>query len=644
MNYKDFIEFMQKKINKISQYELNQLWDIYREISFEYDENDNFILELIIACCNEVSDIKLLDIKKIINIFILIKDTNDIKSIKDLALKNIDFYKLSDDYKNVLFKYIDNYIILKKKQSDPKIDYYVSNIKKIITPQKLDEILYLDKKLEIIYKNVLDYKKIIVECYNDYNYDFDSRVSWCMGRINSFALNDFYSLAILLKENYKDNSTREYFNEYYILGLINDLNYFTEINFDNASVRAGSKYLVVEDNLLMGVVDSIYSYMQEQDERNLDVDFIFGILKEGFYRKKLDYYFNYQLYKNNFFDSFKFSMFYFSFISSNLSAEEINALWKDYKLIDEDIICDKFLINMLLELYPYLKNSNDTVHDKIIFLLGEIYATYVYCFPTAYDKEMISETREAFYNIINYYKINDDIKETLLKYIDNVLIQQQEEYYSETNIENFYKKNLIKSDLATNSIKETLNECLYLYDYLRKLDFLNNESSYVIKNVILISYLEYAASDISFDERANLCIGLCLMENDKQLKDINDVIFNYYNNPDIEKKYKDNFFAYGVLSYIANTKNINLNIRQSKMMKMGIKYYTKDEDLRRKNCKQNKLIEDIAINVNDYWNDLSVKKHNKEFQLGIIYNGVQCYQNDSFEEYNNYVPLLEKIS
>ena len=623
MRYEIFEDYFKIDEDVVNKDEIKELWKLYQELTLTHSEDERLILKLMTLFYEDMEVLNCGKIKELITILIpalkILSNLNyDLEYSKEEIEKIFTSHDLSSEDREICFMYIYE-IIEEIQKTEEKINYYVNNIQKILTPDELNEIIKLDVLFEDKYDDDQSYeesRKIIVEGFNKKNYTSAQSNSWCMGKRVSYSIVDIEGIdgiAKLLLDIYQNEDFKYFLTEDFILGILSNLN---DERIYESNTKDIKTYQYVDDDKLTDIVNELLYYLETVGEDTINKDSILKILEKTFKDKS----------ENKKIDSILFNAdfsLYSEFCNllkeHKLNSTDIASLWEDYLDIEESR-CDKILVDMLLLVYPYKKICDLDEYKRVIMLLDDIYSSFLFNLPSSYDEKKVDETLYYLNSIIDNYDINKKIKDILLKYVDEVVLEKQVEYYDEINIKEFYKNNLMDKRLTSNIINSTYNECIALYDHLTKISLLDKIPNYIIKNVILNSYLDYSIEKINFCERINLCIGLCYMKKGKTLEEINNIIFEFYNNSNIDKKYKDNFFVYGVLTYLKEM--VPEKINKTKEMQNGVYYYSRDE-LNDNELGLNKEIENIAINVNDYWNDLCVKNHDRNFQFGIICKGTE---------------------
>ena len=623
MRYEIFEDYFKIEEDVVNKDEIKELWKLYQELTLTHSEDERLILKLMTLFYEDMEVLNCGKIKELITILIsvlkiLYNSNYDLEYSKEEIEKIFTSHDLSSEDREICFMYIYE-IIEEIQKTEEKINYYVNNIQKILTPDELNEIIKLDVLFEDKYDDDQSYeesRKIIVEGFNKKNYTSAQSNSWCMGKRVSYSIVDIEGIdgiAKLLLDIYQNEDFKYFLTEDFILGILSNLN---DERIYESNTKDIKTYQYVDDDKLTDIVNELLYYLETVGEDTINKDSILKILEKTFKDKS----------ENKKIDSILFNAdfsLYSEFCNllkeHKLNSTDIASLWEDYLDIEESR-CDKILVDMLLLVYPYKKICDLDEYERVIMLLDDIYSSFLFNLPSSYDEKKVDETLYYLNSIIDNYDINKKIKDILLKYVDEVVLEKQVEYYDEINIKEFYKNNLMDKRLTSNIINSTYNECIALYDHLTKISLLDKIPNYIIKNVILNSYLDYSIEEINFCERINLCIGLCYMKKGKTLEEINNIIFDFYNNSNIDKKYKDNFFVYGVLTYLKEM--VPEKINKTKEMQNGVYYYSRDE-LNDNELGLSKEIENIAINVNDYWNDLCVKNHDRNFQFGIICKGTE---------------------
>lgn len=638
MNCEEFKLYMTQNINDINEENLIKLWSVYESFYNYYGDRADFILDLLIFIYKEIGQIDETNIAFLTSIMLCIKNEvylgcSNQKYLKKIMKNHYLYNKLTDEDKLVCLKFIEDStrnMIPEEIQYDYICDYYKTYIRKELSIEQLIDILNLDITLRTIYDDTEidfdDIRSAIIDCYIYNDFDYYKSYNWCLGRITTTHIKDFMYLSYFFEKVFKDtNINKEILDKYFILGCLNDLNYDLENDLNNETVMQGWKYLTVKDNVLLSIAESIENYWFDNMQKEKNYEFIFGIIKKGL---NLRYFENDE--ENNLEDrkNVTFVKFYKLLKRSlDIKYNEINYLWGIYQTISGGDNLD--LVGIMCEIYSQMENYNSDKFINIIIELNEannIFKTYL---PTYFDDDVLDMTKKDLFGFIKHSDMEYDEKQCCYKYLNKKINEKVDNYYNEENIANFFHNELSKiyiDDYTNDKIENCERECLKLYNILINFSYLKNIPKYVIKNAILLSHVEYLMNTITFEERLNLCIGLSFYKKTITLEDINNIIYNYYNDKTISDEYKDTYFNYGILCYLEQVE-INVNT-ENKELKDGINYYSYDANNKVILDANNKAIVDIAMNVDDYWHDFNVDKHNKNFQLGILYKGAKDYQDN----------------
>ena len=633
MSYEEFKLYMTQNLNDISEEDLIKLWAVYEGFYTHYGEQANSILDLLIFIYKEIGQIDETDITFLTSVMLYIKNEIYLGCVNKDYLEKLTkehklFNELSEENKTICLKYIEENT--KNKISDKIhytyiLEYYKNHIKKSLSEKQLTDILNLDITLRKIYAySEIDFDDIrnsIIECYINNNFNYDQSYKWCVGRLATTYIKEFLELSYFFENLIKDEDIlKESLDKYFILGCLNDLNYDLEDNINNGEVMCGRDYLRVKDDILLGIAESIENYWFDDMQKDKNGVFIFGIIKEGLDKKNLEEN-NQEILmniQNSNFNKFNNFSDYLK-QNSNLNFNDINYLWHISQKIGDFDNLDFNLIEIMLQIYSHMKDCNENKFIKAIFDLNEINNKVLTLSPTSFDDEILKETEKQLFELIKQYNMDYDTRKCCYKFINQNINKKRNSYYDEENIKEFFDNELPKiciEEYTEYEIEESIKECLKIYEFLINFPYLKNKPKYVIKNAILLSHVEYPIDSLNYNERLNLCIGFAFYKETNTLEDMNNIIYDYYNNKAISNKYKDIYFNYGILCYL-DLVETNVNNKNNEL-KDGIKYYYRERN--------NDALVDIATNVDDYWHDLNVKKHDKRFQLGIIYKGLEYYQ------------------
>ena len=319
-----------------------------------------------------------------------------------------------------------------------------------------------------------------------------------------------------------------------------------------------------------------------------------------------------------------------------LSDTKVKYLWNIYQEVGHLDYLDLKIVEIIIQAYPFMKKNNVDFDVQMIIILKRINFLFIQILPILFDDNVINGTKEFFYQFIQE-NCDNNTKKCCYQYVNKIINKKRNNYYDETNVEAFFYNELTNLYAIYGDeidLKDCVDECKEIYETLIKKPYMSSIPKYVIKNAILLSHVEYPKNVINFYSRLNLSVGLSFYKYINKLEDINNIIFDHYNNKSISDIYKTVYFIYGILCFVENIK-IRVNNKSSEFND-GINYYNYNQE--------NETLFDIAINIDDYWHDLDINKHSKNFQLGIIYRGLEYYQKDLLYEeemLNNQLLILK---
>ena len=617
MTYEEFKQYMNHELGEISDLELKELWIVYEQMQGAVGKVTVSILDLLVFIKQNIEVIYAEKVNKILyafiymvsEIFLNVLDKIDIEQIvEDNPYYNLFDQKTKNLCKKFVQKLLNEKITLEEKK-EYILNYYSDLINIELTEKQLQNIILLHFNLSFLADelNIKKYiiRQVIIECFNNNNFNYKQSYDWCFGVISVMAIpaQDFNQLCIYIDEILKNNWD-DVFNKYYILGCLNSLNDIFDNNFENEEVEKGKEYLMGESVNMLDIAELIVDYYHDPTYPNKSSYFVYGIIKEGLH----------YIEENN-----KNRKIFYNIVKNKTQLEDndIDFLWGIYKVYSQKDEIDYDIIDILIFLHKNIKNS-----DKYIYYLLKEYMVKVNEFFKNYllvnfSDSLIDDLKDNLYNKIKIFTLEDNLKEYCYKYADEKFEIMNENYYDESNIEDFFYNELFRlfeKNLTNEEIESYFNECCYLYNELIKIPRFEYRPKYIIKNIIIESFIN-CPPNITSVERLSYCLGRLDITKDLSLISINENIYNYYNKDNIDNKYKNVYYCYGNI-YNILIDSIYINNLTNDVIK-GINYYTE-------NLLENDLFE-IASNLNNYWYDEMIVQHNKDFQLGILYQGLEKY-------------------
>lgn len=285
----------------------------------------------------------------------------------------------------------------------------------------------------------------------------------------------------------------------------------------------------------------------------------------------------------------------------------------DYDLIDTLI----FVYNLVSNKEEYLIISLvDTLLHTIDFLNN------LCCFY--FEKEMIDITKETIYEKmqlgLDELGIENSLEKECKNYLEIKVENKIEKTYQENYVYEFFEedfKNIDEEVLETLKFFKIVEEAYDVYEYLINLDFFKDIPKHYIKNVVSFCYHEQDFIYYDFDKKINFCLAVINFKNIKNIKDINEIIYNFFNNEKIDRKFKDKYFIFGIVYFAEDIEICELN-KNDEFYKGKLYFQNNHFD--------DSYMQSLLDSIYNYWNDLDIKNCNKDFQLGIIYEGIKNIQ------------------
>ncbi len=305
----------------------------------------------------------------------------------------------------------------------------------------------------------------------------------------------------------------------------------------------------------------------------------------------------------------------------DISLDHTIKLWEIYqeklRTTEENLYeYNEILLEQMIHAYPYLMDSNTDIYMEILDHMMVIYKE-IYFYPLTYfDDQAIKKTKAEVESILSIFQISSNHEvlffDCLQTYIDKIFSRRRSNYMEEDQIKQVYENELsytITQSLTSEERQNYIDLWMKMYDELSKR--LSDVPKYVIKNAILHAYDNQF--NITYENRFSLAFGLCQMKNISSYEEAICYFEKIYKNKEytmIQNKY----FCYGVLECLDWTNSDYFKSSSSDFMK-GATYFKDYEEI-------DKLLV-IAENVNDAWQDLSIKQVTSDFQAGLLY---QAYQ------------------
>lgn len=282
------------------------------------------------------------------------------------------------------------------------------------------------------------------------------------------------------------------------------------------------------------------------------------------------------------------------------------------------------LLDILMHVYSIVPKEKDYL---IIGLVSALHNAVNYLNEMTYfyfEEEFVNTTKETIYDNLNMgiqsLDVDDNLKKYCQDYLDKKIDIKKEKTYQEDFVYDFFEEDFKTIDdqiIEYFDLGQLVNEAYKIYEYLINLDYLKDKPKYFIKNIISFCYHENELICYGFNEKINFCLALAHYKEIKNVKEINEFLYNFFDNQNIQDKFKDKYFIFGVL-YFAD------DIEMCKVDKNS-DFYTGNLYFQ-SNKSDDSYIQTLLDSIYNYWNDLDIKKRNKDFQLGIIYEGIKNIQ------------------
>ena len=323
----------------------------------------------------------------------------------------------------------------------------------------------------------------------------------------------------------------------------------------------------------------------------------------------------------------------------NLSKEDVNKLWNLYYDLENYYLENQEFYDELSQEIIHIITTNyllllklpfeESLHF-IYFLLDkrdDISYRYLGDFVDEKLEDTISSLQTfCFANVPSTY--TEEMKDCFNEYLLECMYQRRDQLYHQ-NFEDCIFEEIYHQEEEFRF--DYVEQAIGWYDELLSLDFLK-EVPLIQKKLAILEMIDhhYINDTWKKDDITSLAIGLCSLNQIQDLTEMNETLFKYYRNPRIPSQYKNKYYNYGLFTCV-DWNLLDYQEVNNLLVKQGENYFSeKDLD----SCEDCDVLWITADEVDSYWKDLMQKKKNKQFQYGILNQGLCCFkERDTFWNY-----------